>query len=175
MQARLERPDVARAYSVLRDAFADSVERHEAQHRLDAIRGLEMPSQVERLVRGSGALAANVRDGVKNELSAYVAQIARDDRLARTTFTLLVRFLVNPKTRSSTESYAAIVATEERAQELGATDVGSLVLRGRLDEDRLARAHRAITAVPPAKLADAVRHVWKRLFGRDLAALERVR
>jgi hypothetical protein len=175
IQQRLEGPEVARAYAALRDAFAASVERHEAQHRLDALHAIPMPAQVERAVRGESAAADDVRDAVKNELSAYLAQIARDERMPRTTLTLLVRFLVNPKTRGSTESHVAIVAVEELAHELGVVGASPLVVRGRIDEARLIRAHRELTSVPPATLTAAARRVWARLFGRELPPLALVR
>jgi hypothetical protein len=154
---------------------AASVERHEAQHRLDALQLLRMPPQIDALVRGDSSAAEDVRDAVKNELSAYVAQIARDDRPPRTTFTLLVRFLVNPRTRSSTESFVAAIATAELARELGIAGASPLLARGRLDEARLIHAHRSSSAVPPAALTGAARKVWARLFGRELATLTLVR
>jgi len=175
IQERLDRPDVASAYAALRDAFAASVERHEAQHRLDALHVLRMPAQVEQLVRGDSPAVEDIRDAVKNELSAYLAQIARDDRTPRTTFTLLVRFLVNPRTRGSTESFVAVIATEEIAKELGIAGASPLLARSRLDEARLIEAHRSVTAVPAAALTAAARKVWARLFGRELATLTLLR
>jgi hypothetical protein len=171
VQAQLERPAIVQTYTVLRDAFADSVERHEVQHRLDLLRPLPLPGAVETLVRGNGRVADDLRDAVKNELSGYIAQIARDERTPRTTLTMLVRFLVNPRTRSSTEGFVAVIAAEELAAELGIRGVAPITAHGRLDEARLARAHRELTSVPPSMLAAAARKVWSRLFERELDTL----
>jgi len=158
----------------IRAAFADSVERHEAQHRLDAVSPIPMPAPVEALVRGEGRDADDLRDVVKNELSAYVAQIARETRTPCTTATLLARFAANPKTRGSTESAAAVIAVDALARELGGREGAPLVERARLDEARLVRAHATIAAAPPEAINGAARRAWARLFGRPLAPLEPV-
>lgn len=172
IQARLEREDASHTYSALRDAFADSVERHEAQHRLDAMMRLRMSPAVRAVVHGDGAAVATTRNGVNNELSAYLAQIARDPKMPRTTFSLLVRFVVNPRTRVSSEGIAGVLATEALARELGAADTTPLVVDRRLDEERLVRAHRIITEAKPEAVAMAARHAWATFFGRELPALD---
>ncbi|MBS2013759.1 MAG: hypothetical protein JST00_12780 [Deltaproteobacteria bacterium] len=172
IQARLERDDAARTHGALRDAFADSVERHEAQHRLDAMMHLRMSAAVRAVVHGEGANVATIRNGVNNELSAYLAQIARDPKMPRTTYSLLVRFVVNPRTRVSSEGIAGVLATEALARELGAADTTPLVVDRRLDEERLVRAHRVITEAKPELVASAARRAWATIFGRELPALE---
>ena len=42
---------------------------------------------------------------------------------------------------------------------------------GRIDEERLSRAHRELTSVSPKELTKAAARVWRRLFGRELPAL----
>ena len=172
IQKRLERPDVLRAFAVLREAFVASVERHEVQHRLDQINPLETPKAIDALVPpGGGRAADNVRDHVRNELSAYLAQIARDEALTKTTFTMLLRFLADPRVRGGVESYAALIATEELASELGISGVTPLLHDRKLDDARIDVAHRGLTAVPAPKLQEAARRVWARLFGRALPDL----
>lgn len=175
IQARLEREDAGRTYGAIRDAFADSVERHEAQHRLDAMLHLRMSSAVSAVVRGESAQMATIRNGVNNELSAYLSQIARDVKMPRTTYSLLVRFVVNPRTRVSSEGVAGVLATEALARELQIADVAPLVANRRLDEERLVRAHRAITDAKPDDVAAAARRAWAGIFGRDLPPLDLVR
>jgi hypothetical protein len=178
IQARLEAEASATAYTVLRDAFADSIERHEVQHRLDlmqaTIEPLPTPAPVTECIRGEGPGADELRDALKNELSGYVAQIAREDRIPRTVLTLLLRFLVNPRTRTSTEAYVAAITAEELCRVLHIGDVSPIMRNGRLDEERLARAHRELTSVAPRDLARAAASVWARLFGRRLPVLRRV-
>jgi hypothetical protein len=179
-EAHLASEALAKAYASVRDAVADSVERHEVQHRLDlkhasVAEPLPVPAPVSALIRGDSQRADELRDAVKSELSGYVAQIARDDRLPRTTLAMLLRFLVNPRTRSSTEAYVAMIATEELCKALAIQDVSPLVHDGHLDEERLARAHRELTSVPPKELTGAAAAVWGHLFGRPLPSVERGR
>lgn len=174
IQARLARPEVDATYRALRDAFADSIERHEVEHRLDILQSITMPKEVLPFIRGEGRVANDMREAVMNELSAYVSQIARDDRMPKTTLALLQRFLVNPRTRGSTEAFVAIIATEAIARELHIEDIAPLVSRGVLDEDRLSRAHEKITAASGERLSQAAAAAYKRLFGRDLAPLSRI-
>jgi hypothetical protein len=174
---RLGGEAAAKAYASIRDAFADSIEHHEVQHRLDLKRGAEVeplpvPAPVAAAIGGEGEHADDLRDAVKNELSGYVAQLAHENRLPRTTLALLLRFLVNPRTRTSTEGYAARIATEELCRVLAIRDVTPLVHDGRLDEERLARAYRELTNVPPAALTAAAAAVWHDSFGRTLAGYE---
>ena len=175
IQARLEQPDAGRTYGALRDAFADSVERHESQHRLDAMTHLKMSAAVQGVVHGDGPSVATIRNGVNNELSAYLAQIARDPKMPRTTYSLLVRFVVNPRTRVSSEGIAGVILTEALARELKVVDVAPLVVNRRLDEERLVRAHRAITDAKAEDVAAAARRAWSSLFGRELLPLDALR
>lgn len=175
IQARLEREDAGRTYGALRDAFAESVERHESQHRLDAMQHLRMSSAVNDVVHGDSTAVATIRNGVNNELSAYLSQIARDVKMPRTTYSLLVRFVVNPRTRVSSEGIAGVLATEALARELKVADETPLVVSRKLDEDRLVRAHKGITSAPPAEVSAAARRAWAVLFGRELPALDVVR
>ncbi|HSO33754.1 MAG TPA: hypothetical protein VLT33_14575 [Labilithrix sp.] len=170
-QKRLERLDVRKAYATLRDAFVASVERHEVQHRLDQITPIPTPKALDALVPPGAKAAENVRNHVRSELSAYLAQIARDEPLTRTTFTMLLRFLADPRVRGGAESYAALVATEQLAAELGIAGVAPLFHDGKLDDARIDLAHRELTNVPAPKLRDAARKVWSRLFGAPLAPL----
>jgi hypothetical protein len=162
----------------IRDVFADSIERHEVQHRLDlkhasSVAPLSVPSPVSALIRGDGQRADDLRDAVTSELSGYVSQLARDDRMPRTSLSLLLRFLVNPRTRSSTEAYVARITAEELCRILAIEGVAPLVHDGKLDEERLVRAHRELTSVPEAELTAAASTVWSQLFGRKLPTLKR--
>ncbi len=175
LQKRLERIEVRRAYATLRDAFVASVERHEVQHRLDQITPIATPKELDPLVPpGGGKASENIRSHIRSELSAYLSQIARDEPLTRTTFTMLLRFLADPRVRGGAESYAALIAVEQLAQELGIKGIAPLVHDRQLDDARIEVAHRELTNVPAPKLRDAARKVWSRLFGAPFAPLERL-
>ncbi len=174
IQKRIDRPDLKHAYALLRETFVASVERHEVQHRLDQIHPIATPKAIDALVSGGGRAGDNLRDHIKNELSAYLAQIARDEALTRTTFTMLLRFVADPRVRGSAESYAALITTEELARELGVAGIEPLLRDGHIDDARVDLAHRELTAIPAPKLREAARKIWSRLYGRDLAPLQRV-
>jgi hypothetical protein len=172
IQKRFARPDVLRAYTMVRDAFVASVERHEVEHRLDQITPIPTPKALDAVIPpGGGRAGENARDHVRNELSAYLSQVARDEPLTKTTFTMLLRFLADPRVRGGAESYAALIATEELAGELGIQGVAPLLHDRQLDDARIDVAHRELTAVPAPKLRAAARKVWARLFGRELPEL----
>ncbi len=172
-QARLDKPETVRAFTTLREKLLAAIELHEVQHRLDAIRPLRFPREVDALVPpAAGAEAKRTR--VQAELSAYLAQMARAPELAKTTFDLLARFLADPGQRGGAESYAALVAIETLARVLDVKGVSPLLVAGRVDEARLAHAHRALTEVGGEALASAAARAWSSLFGRELATIERV-
>jgi len=164
---------VERAYDAIQEAFAASLERHEVQHRLDVLRPTPKPAIVDQFVPPAQTPAIEARrDKIHLELSAYVAQIARDDRMPHVTFNFIVRYLVDPKQQSLAEAYAAIAAVEELAIELGTTDVGHVFHDHKFDEARILRAHQKVAATRSADLSAAARRVWARFFGSELAPLD---
>jgi hypothetical protein len=172
IQKRLARTEVARSYETLRDAFAASIERHEVQHRLDVLRPTTTPDVIDALVPSAQIKAVvERRRRIQSELSAYLAQLARDDLLPHVTFALIVRFLVDPKLRGSAESYAAIAAIEELARELAISDVVPVFHDHKVDDVRVGRAYRQIVAARGSDLSAAAKRVWARLFGAPLAPL----
>lgn len=172
-QARLDKPEVVRGYGVVREEILAAIETHEVQHRLDAVRGIPMPAAIDALVPATPAEEAK-RERIQAELSAYLAEMARAPELARVTLDLLARFLADPETRGGAESYAALVALEALAKELGVPDASPLLRQGVLDEARFARAERAVTNKAPDALAAAAGRAWAALFGRALDPVERV-
>ena len=172
IQKRLAAPVARKAYNVMQAALASSIERHEVQHRLDQITPINAPKALDALIpEGAGKGAGVMRDHVKAELSAYLAQIAREEILTRTTLTMLVRFVADPRVRGSAESYAALIALEELSTEGGIKDVSPIVHDRQLDDTRIDHAHQALTALPPEKLRELAKKVWARLYGRELAPL----
>lgn len=171
-QKELDSPEVVRTYEALSDALAFSIEGHEAQHRLDLLRPIPVPRAVDRYAPPLDRPAQNrLPRQIAAELSAYLAQIARDDAMPRVTYTRLAKFATDPAVRGGAESYVALLATEAITRELAAPDVGPLLHDGSVDEERMARAHRAIAAVPaPAPCAAAAR-AWQASFGAPLPKL----
>ncbi len=175
VQHRLSQPTAVETYERLRDAFADSIERHEVQHRIDIIRPIPIPKEIDELVPpNAGKSSDRRRQRMQAELSAYLSQIGRDEKMARTTYTLLLRFLVDPKTRNTPEAVAAMITTEELAKELRVKDVVPLVHAGRLDEDRMVRAHTEFCRQKTPDLAAAARKAWARIFEAPFPPLGRL-
>src|SRR5262249_19004541 len=88
------------AFATIREAPAAAVELHEVQHRLDALlppagKGLPMPRALEARV-GPLVEAGKERRhaaAARAELSAYLAELARDPRTGRVGLALVARFL----------------------------------------------------------------------------------
>lgn len=168
IQARLTSEHATKTYLAIRDAIADSVERHEVQHRLDLKSdNLDEPLPIPECV---GALlpdpqAVDLRETVRSELSGYLAQVAREDHVPKTVFTLLLRFLINPRMRASTEGVVAKIVAAELAKEQ------NLPVRDLTSESGIALAYRDLTSTPPHELRQAASRAWARLFERDLPKL----
>jgi len=172
LQERLARPEMKRAYDVFFDAFTASIERHEVQHRLDFMRPIPTLERIDSILPpGRGPASERIRFKILIETSAYLAQLARDDRLVHANFSRLMQFVVNPPMRGLPESYAALVITEELARELNVTDGARLHHDHAFDLARFARAHQMIVATPTADLRGAAARTWSRLFRADFAPL----
>src|SRR5262249_40024553 len=147
-------------------------ERHEVQHRLDLIRPIPMLERIASILPpGRGAASERIRDKIRSETSAYLAQIARDDRLTRATFSRLMQFIVNPASRGTPESYAALLLLEELGSELNVPVGAPLLHDHHFDIARIARTHQGIVAVSRDDLRGAASRAWSRLFHADFAPL----
>src|SRR5690606_25268197 len=140
-----------------------SVERHEVQHRLDygRPRPLPMPAQLAAFVGPLRASDGTPHHGAARslaELSAYLAELARDRQTVRTGLSVLAQFLIMPAHWGTAECYAAIVLLEELTREL-AIEGASLVQGGEIDRMRVTDLYLALTAMPP----DTVRAAARRL------------
>ncbi len=120
---------------------------------------------------GRGPANERIRDKIRSETSAYLAQIARADRLARTNFARLMQFVVNPVMRGTPESYATLIIFEELARELKLADDGPLLHDHAFDLARFARAHRAIASESSEQLRAGAARVWSRIFRAEFAPL----
>lgn len=166
----------ARAFTAVRDALAASVERHEVQHRLDARTPLPMP---EALAARVGPLTQNGRERrhaatSRAELSAYLSELARDDRTGRVGLSMISRFLLDKRLHGSAECYAALVIFEGLGSALGVREEAPLVVSRNIDRRAVSRLYLALVAEPPAKLRDASKRLWEQLFGTKLVDLRAV-
>lgn len=158
-------------FAIVRGLVRDSVERHEAQHRLDFDEGLvdQAPAPIESLLGPVhlGPYDDPLAARATAELSAYLAQLARSP-LARTELALLVRHLYAQL--ASPESYVALVIVEALADALGEPHAPLWRMRG-VDRDELSRLLTALVAHDTDAVATAARTAWTRLFGRPLPDL----
>jgi hypothetical protein len=155
----------------LESPLVASIERHEVQHRLDALdEALDVcPAEVAALAPCDAPLGQRVLA----ELSAYVAELARGPGMARTNLALLARYLLDPDLVGVAESYAALVAFTGLARELHVRIPESLLGASGLDRAAAARLYQGMRAAPAPALAAAAARVWARLYGRPLPPLRR--
>ncbi|NOY92317.1 MAG: hypothetical protein GXP55_14070 [Deltaproteobacteria bacterium] len=166
IEAGLEEPAAREVWAQLFSVYVASVERHEVQHRLDFLADARDHSAASRYeVRGLSERAGR-------ELSAYLAQMARDGDLAPSTLTLLANHVFDRHAPHGAYRMAAYVALMGLAEELPAPDGAAHSPRPGREE--LARIYLRLLDGPPARLANAARRLWERLFRRQLPPLERV-
>ncbi len=161
-------------YARLRDVLVDSVERHEAQHRLDYARPepLPMPKPLEALVGPAGEGESHrFALQTRAELSAYLAELSRDERTTRVNLTMIARFLFKKQMQGMAECYSAVVLFEGLADELGIPRTGGLVRGGNIARPRAAEIYLALTALPKETLRAAAGRLWAKLFEGPLPEL----
>lgn len=171
----LENDELRRAYGAIEAAFTDSVERHEAQHRLDFGAGTlrdAAPLLDERL----GAVRSP--DGGRDrrawlrraELSAYLSELARAPELARVNLALIGQHLYLARAWGTAESTGTVLIFEGLARQLG-LEHEPLVVARRVQREALAELHLRLRRRSGAELAEAAGALWVELFGRPLPAL----
>jgi hypothetical protein len=189
-----------RAYGALEDVFARSIERHEAQHRLDYAAGVmsrALPTLHERLGNPfpgrrsespppPGEAAPNVPqdtfppENVRDdrawariaETSAYLSELARAPEVAKVNLALFGRHLFLRRAWGTVESSSILVIYEGLARRLS-IETPPLLVRRRVDREALARLHLALRARPNEELASAAKELWAELFAGPLPELVR--
>ncbi|HVY46764.1 MAG TPA: hypothetical protein VHB21_12845, partial [Minicystis sp.] len=177
LEGTLTTPSSAAVFAAVRREIAASIARHEVQHRLDYARPepLRMPHALEELtgpVEQRGVERRPVARA-RAEMSAYLAQLARDERTTRVDLTLVFRFLFDDSLAGTPESYAAVAIAEALSEELGAALDGPLVDRGRIVRDRAARIWRRLVDAPQGAIRAGARRAWERAFGEPLPPLRK--
>jgi hypothetical protein len=171
MEGSLSAPGRQARIRALEAPLVASIERHEVQHRLDVLAGAldRSPPELDAVVRPDSALGHRALA----ELSAYVAEIERDTGTAKTNLALLARYLLDPDLVGLAESYAALVAFDGMARELGTRHDALVGPRG-LDGAAVARTYLALRGFDPAALRKAAARLWRHLFARPLPPLRAV-
>jgi hypothetical protein len=168
----LDDPGSVEMLAAARRVLAISVARHEAQHRSDYARAeaLAYPSELEAIAgplvtrfgaeRGSAVKA-------RDELSAYLASLARERVTPRLELTLIARFIFDHDQWGAPEHAAAIVIFEGLRRELDLPGE-PIVDKGVLSRRRAADLYLAITEEPPWRVRAAAERLWEHLYGVPL-------
>lgn len=172
-EALLE-PGTLHAFERLRDRYAASVERHEVQHRIDYARGLvPVPPLLVSMLHVDnpldakpGSLAARARD----ELSAYLAELAGKQDSPLLALVLLSRFVLDRDLSSGPYFYAALAVFEGIGQQLG-LDVDSILGRG-ADRQRFAKLLLSVVRSNPSRIRRAAARSWDHQFGAQLPTVQ---
>ena len=156
----------------MRDRFAQVVERHEAQHRIDYARGNDFPvpavlaARVGQARAADGSLPRRLERAVF-EASAYLSEIGREDQFAPLNLALLAVHAFNA---GGAEYHAAVAIFDGLAETLG-MKVRVTDTKGRDRRRYIADTYLALSSVPTAKLVAAGKALWKRWFGKTLPVL----
>ena len=175
IDSQLAAARTVRSYRVVEDAVLRSVERHEAQHRLDYRAGRldRLPNELEILVGPLGNVGGenSLAKGAVAELSAYVAELARADATPKITLMLFAQNVLDDRRWGSAECSAAIVTLEGLAAQLRIVGDGIV-------EDRLIRRWAAgalllnLLTSDAGAIRAASRRLWEHLFEEELPPLD---
>ena len=163
------------SFEALRDRFVLGVERHEVQHRIDYQRGLiPVPASLcgwlgleNPLDAPTGGLAARARD----ETSAYLAELARNDDSPLLDLVILSNFVLNQETRNAPYTYAALAVYAALGKELG-IDVQAVLGRS-ISRPRFARLAMELWSHSASELRDGARRAYAAEFGMELPNVRR--
>jgi hypothetical protein len=176
LDAEMADVGVPRIAARLHDLVAATVRRHEAQHAFDAARPapLSQPTSLQMLVG-----PAELGDGVerrlaraaRNELSAYVSQIASDPATPHLALWALARSAFDRGRWGRPEAYVATVVISGLARELDVPSAGVLVKDGKIDRDRLELLAVAVAGKTSDEVRAAAGRLWASLFDEPYLAV----
>jgi len=167
IETKLAELGAARIAANLGDALRVSVARHEAQHGYDVETPLRQPPDVEALVGPveNNGQTDHFATRVRNETSAYLSQIASDPATPHWALWTLADFAFDRSQWGGVYSHVAVIVLVELASQLGAKPDDWLIVRGKVDRDRLAALAGVIASADGARLRQAAAASWTRLFG----------
>jgi hypothetical protein len=176
LAAALRDPALEAAFTRARDLLATSIDRHEVQHRLDHLRSapLPMPAALDDFVgpvRGDDGEERPFATRARAELSAYLAELARDPDTAGVGLLVIAQFLIEPLHWGTAESYTAAVILEGLIAETGIGGPPGVVRGGEVDRARVTEVVLALTDLPRPTLREAAAALWARLFESPLPPL----
>ncbi len=168
-------PPMQRTLAALRGVIAKSVAHHEVQHRLD-YDGLVSLSLPEVLRRRVGPLVQRGRvrlhvQSARNELSAYLAELARARHTTQLELALITRLALDQRNAASPESHAAEIILEGLAKLLGLVLTPGPNTQHSGERARYALLYLHLTHQSPSTLRCAAQHLWEDLFDMDLPEL----
>jgi hypothetical protein len=151
------------------ELIAATVRRHEAQHGVDADRDepLRYPPRLEEYLGpelDEDSFPRRSVERARNELSAYLSQIANDPATARYTLWHVARAVFDRGMWGSAESYAGVLIIEGLARQLGVTAAQPLIEHRSIDRRKLLAPALALASAPPEKLRAAARSLWLELY-----------
>jgi hypothetical protein len=160
-------PATLAGFARLRDRYTLSIERHEAQHRYDFGRGfIPLPEIVGRMLgienlldAPEGGFAASVR----NEFSAYLAQLAQGSDSPLLDLVLMTRLSLSRITLGTAHSRAAVGCLLAVGRELG-IDPEPYFERGMRRRD-IADLFLAVVSHPPEKIRSGASAAYVKSFG----------
>jgi hypothetical protein len=135
-----------------------------------------MPKSLEARVGplADGGKERRAAATARAELSAYLAELARDAQSPRVGLTLVARFLFDRRMHGAPESYAALSILEGLADALGVRPAAPLLAGGSIDRRAVSGVWTALVALPPDRLRDAAKKLWESLFSAPLPDLRKL-
>ena len=170
-------------FETLRDRFADDVARHELQHRFDAQRSpdcdsispcaaLDIPPAVRERVGphdDAKVMLGSMPGRVRNETSAYLAQMARPGGMPKMTILGLLRTVLDRDAWGDVYCNTTLVLLDVLAKELGYTDERMpLVAGGAVQRASVASLTVLLFAKSDDDLRRAAQKTWREQFGYEL-------
>ena len=181
IQERLEVASNRKFFNRLIARHAASVERHEVQHRLDYGEAeFRVPAALYALLEvdpeDEAVKADKSIERTAYELSAYVAELARDPAWLQVNLALLAEHLYDGS--GGAEGYSALLILDGLGEELEVFGSGPDALRPLSDKlpiapEHVAKLHLALMDKPAHELARAAEVLWQRWFDKPLASLAR--
>jgi hypothetical protein len=172
MHERLASGPLEATFLRLRGRFAEGVERHEVQHRVDFETQLApLPEDIREwllLDDGKPEDTSGFGARVRQETSAFLAALAASGGRARLDLILATRYLFQRSMQGNAYSYAGLVVLSEVARHLGVEPQGPLIARRHIARGEAARLLLGCVERPDARVAEAASKGWSRLFGRPL-------
>ncbi len=176
---------VTATFEALRDRFADNVARHELQHRFDGQKtpecnaaspcaALDIPAAVKTRVGprdDAPVMLGSMPGRVRNETSAYLAEMARPGGMPKMTILGLLRTVLDREAWGDVYCNTTLVLLDVLGAELGLADPGMpLVVQGAVQRASVASLAALLFARGDDDLRAAAGKKWRDLYGYEVPA-----